>query len=87
MTWIIQHWYFLFGMFGLCATLIAAIYFRRKSDTTAARIFFFLVPIADPKFLDLDNPNPNRLTRRALVLVAVGLLIVLLAILFVPGFA
>ena len=87
MEWLIQHWYALCGMFGLGAALLAAIHYRKNPETTSARIFFSLFPIADPKIFDFTSTNPNRPTGRALVLVAIGLFIVLLAILFVPGFA
>jgi hypothetical protein len=60
----------------------AGIYFWRNPDAKGARIYFWLVPFSDP-----TCRTATGLTRRAVILWFIGLAIVLLAILFVPGFA
>ena len=82
MNWIIQNWYVIWGLFCLGIAIACWIHFRRNPAATGARVFFFLFPGADP-----TGRTPTGLTPRAIVLWFVGVLIVLLASLFVPGFA
>ena len=86
MSWIIQNWYVVWGLLCLVAVFAAGIHFRNNPETKGARVFFFLVPVADPTILDPKSTNPFRFTPRALLLFALGLLILLLAALFVPNF-
>jgi hypothetical protein len=82
MDWVAQNWHIPWGLFCLAVFIGAGIYFWRNSDAKGARIYFWLVPFSDP-----TGRTPTGLTRRAVILWFIGLAIVLLAILFVPGFA
>ena len=82
MEWISQNWYIAWGLFCLALFIVAAVYFRRNPDATGAKTFFWMVPFADP-----TGRTPTGLTPRAVVLWLVGLIICILAALFVPGFA
>ncbi len=81
MVWLVENWYVILGVLWLAIVLLAVVFFRRHPDATGARVFFFLLPFADP------HPTPSpRPTPRAIALFALGMLILLLAMLFVPGF-
>lgn len=82
MDWFAEEGYAVWGLFWLAAFFAALIYLRRNPDSVGARIFFTLVPFTDP-----TDRTPTSLTPRAIVLWLIGMLIVLLAVLFVPGFA
>jgi hypothetical protein len=82
MTWLAQNWHLVWALFCLAVLSALIVHWRRNPEGRAARAFFYFVPIADPT----GRASPQ-LTRRALVLFALGLLILLLAAIFVPGFA
>lgn len=82
MDWIAQSLYFVWGLICLVAVIAALIYFRRNPEAPGARLFFRMVPFSDP-----TGTTPTGLTPRAVVLWLLGMLIVLLAFLFVAGFA
>ena len=82
MSWIAQNWHLVWGLACLAAFIVLMIYSRRNPEAVGARAFFRLVPFADP-----TGRAPRGLTHRAVVLWLIGLLILLLAIIFVPGFA
>jgi hypothetical protein len=81
MYWLLENWQNALGVLWLVAIAFVAFYFHRHPEASGARIAFLLVPFA--------NPNPRRSPRpgrRAVILWLFGLFIVLMAILFVPGF-
>jgi hypothetical protein len=82
MEWISQNWYIIWGLACLVFFISAAVYFRRNPDATGAQTFFWMVPFSDP-----TGRTPTGLTPRAVVLWLVGLIICILAAIFVPGFA
>ena len=82
MEWIAQNWHVVWALIGVIAMIAALIHFRRNPDAPGARLFFRMVPFSDP-----TGTTPSGLTPRAVVLWLFGLLILLLAAFFVPGFA
>jgi hypothetical protein len=81
MSWLLYNWKDALGVLWLVAIFFAAFYFHHHPEQSGARIVFFLVPFANP------NPRrPPRPGRRAVILWLFGLFIVLMAVLFVPGF-
>ena len=82
MDWVAQNWHIPWGVFCLAVFIGAGIYYRRNPDASGARVYFRLVPFSDP-----TGRTPTGLTPRAVIIWLIGLAIVLLAILFVPGFA
>ena len=79
MAWLSENWYVILGLLWLAIIGIAAFYFRRHPNASGARFVFYLVPFANPNPPLSTGPTP-------LALVVLGLLIVLLAMLFVSGF-
>lgn len=79
MKWLSLNWYIVSGLLGLFFTAVAYIHFRRNPEATGASVFFFLFPRADP-----TGRTPTGLTQRAVVLWFFGVLILLLARLFLP---
>lgn len=86
MNWIIKYWYVVWGLLGLVAVVVAGVHFRNHPERKGARIFFLLFPVADPTILEPTSTNPFRPTPLAFLLFAIGILILLLAMLFVPNF-
>lgn len=82
MDWIAQSWHVVWGLICLAAMIAALVHFRRNPQAPGARLFFRMVPFSDP-----TGTTQTGLTPRAVVLWLFGVLIVLLAFLFVPGFA
>ena len=82
MDWIIQNWYVVWGLLCFVAVVACWLHFRRNPEAPGARAFFWLFPGSDP-----TGQTPTGLTPRAIVLWVVGILIVLAANLFVPGFS
>ena len=86
MNWLIQHWYVVWGLLGLAVVVAVGIHFRNHPESKGARVFFLLFPVSDPTILEPTSTNPFRPTPLAFLLFAIGILILLLAMLFVPGF-
>jgi hypothetical protein len=82
MEWISQNWHIVWGLICLVLFISAAVYFRRNPGAIGAQTFFWMVPFSDP-----TGRTPSGATPRALVLCSLGILIILLAILLMPGFA
>jgi hypothetical protein len=81
MSWLLENWQQALGTLWLVAIGLAALYFHHHPEASCARIAFFLVPFANP-----NRPPLPPSGRLAPFLVLFGLLIVLMAMLFVPGF-
>jgi hypothetical protein len=81
MPWLVENWQHVLGVLWLVAVLFVVFYFHHHPEASGAQFVFFLVPSANP-----NRPRSPLPGRRALLLWAFGLLIVLMAILFVPGF-
>jgi hypothetical protein len=81
MSWLVENWRHILGVLWLVAVFLVVFYFYRHPEAAGARIVFFLVPSANP-----NRPRPALPGLRALLLWALGLFIVLMTILFVPGF-
>jgi len=82
MAWLAQNWHLVWALFCLAVLSALIAHWRRNPDGRAARAFFYFVPFADPT----GRASPQ-LTLRALLLFAFGLLILLLAAIFMQGFA
>ena len=81
MSWIAEYWYVVWALVCLAGIIAAGTHFWRNPEATGARIFFLMFPFADP-----TGRTPTGFTPRALVLWLMGLLILVLASLLVPGF-
>ena len=82
MAWLVQNWTLVWALFCLAVLSALIVHWRRNPEGRAARAFFYFVPFADPT----GRASPQ-LTLRALLLFAFGLLILLLAAIFMQGFA
>ena len=82
MGWLAENWYIAWALLCAAAVAVAAVHFRRHPEGPGARGFFRIFPRLDPAY----NPS-KELTPRSIVLWSAGLLIILLAILFIPGCA
>jgi hypothetical protein len=82
MDWLTENWYVAWGIFCASAIVLVAIYCRRNPEASGARAFFWLFPRLDPNHDFLKEVTPL-----ALVLWSIGILVVLAAIIFIPGFA
>lgn len=82
MNWLTEHWYVAWAVLCAAAILVGAVRYRRNPDATGAKAFFWLFPRLDPNYKVSSETTPL-----AIVLWCIGVLIVLVAILFVPGFA
>ena len=82
MGWLAENWYIAWALFCAAVIAIGTVYFRRKPEGPGARAFFRIFPRLDPA-----HDRFKELTPRAMVLWTLGIAIVVLSILFVPGFA
>jgi hypothetical protein len=81
MDWLSENWQYVLGVLWLATYFVVVFYFRRHPDARGARVVFFLEPWANP-----NRQRPPFPGRRTFFLWAFGVLIVLVAIFFVPGF-
>jgi hypothetical protein len=82
MGWLAENWYIAWALFCAAVIAVATLHFRRNPEGSGARAFFRIFPRRSSAY-----DGFKELTPRALVLWIAGLVIVVLAILFVPGFA
>jgi len=82
MTWLAQNWHLVWALFCFAVLSGFIVHWRRNPEGRAARAFFYFIPFADPT----GRASPQ-VTLRALLLFVFGLLMLLLAAIFVPGFA
>jgi hypothetical protein len=80
-TWLVQYWWLIWGIAGSAAFIAYRVRRRGGDESLPRRLLHVLVPASDP-----DSEERKQLTPRALLLFGVGLLIVLLFAIFVPGF-
>ena len=80
--WLAQYWYVVIGVVGAATCIGVRMYRREGSESFGTRLLYTIAPVLDP-----NSEERKSLTPRALVLFAIGLLIVGLLILFVPGFS
>ena len=82
MGWLAENWHIAWALFCAAVIAVGTVYFRRNPEGPGARAFFRIFPRFNPV-----QDRFKELTPRAIVLWIAGLVIVVLAILFVPGFA
>ena len=82
MNWLAENWYVAWALLCAAAIFGGAVHFRRNPEASGAKAFFWLFPRLNPGY-----KISSELTPLAIVLWCIGILIVLLAIIFVPGFA
>jgi len=81
MAWLAENGHTVWALFCLAVLSTLIVRWRRNPESRAARAFFYFLPFADPT----GRASPQ-VTPRALILFALGLLILLLAAIFVPRF-
>jgi hypothetical protein len=77
MNWLIKNWYILWSLVSLVIIYFIALHFRKNQNSKAARLFFTLLPFTDPTISDPNSKNPFRLTPRAVIIMAAGIVIIL----------
>jgi hypothetical protein len=82
MNWLTENWYIAWGVLCGGGILVGGFFFRRNPDAAGAKAFFWLFPRFDPNY-----KLSRELTPLAIVLWCIGVIIVLLALLLVPGVA
>jgi hypothetical protein len=80
-TWFIQNWWLVWGIVGSAAYIGYRVRSRGGDESLPRRVLYALAPVLDP-----ESEERKQLTPRAVFLFVVGLLILLLLMLFVPGF-
>jgi hypothetical protein len=81
MPWLAQNWHWVWALVCLAALTALVVHWRRRPEGRAARAFFYLFPFADP-----TGRAAPQVTLRAIAFFVLGLLILLLAAILVPGF-
>ena len=79
--WFAENWWVIWGVVGSAAYIAYRVHRRDGDESLPVRLLDTLVPVLDAK-----SEERRQLTPRAFVLFGVGVLIILAAILFVPGF-
>lgn len=79
-AWFANNWWWAWSIVGVCAYIAYRTHRRGGDEALPVRVLYALAPVLDAK-----SEERRQLTPRALILFGIGLVVVLAAVLFVPG--
>ena len=80
--WLAANWWWVWALVGGSGFVAYRVHRRGGEESMPVRVLYALFPVLDP-----NSEERRQLTPRAVILVGLGLIIIAIASLLVPGFS